>query len=234
MSCYWENDLCILLMFRIWWEELCNICEDYFEKENIWRYLCDTLKQSFSIFDEYYNLFFKKKKCSHFEDSLLIDAMKRNINYDLIMRTVNYRMINEFKSKIFFEHVEMYQKINQKLCQIKYLHSKQNNISASNNSFFCKIVTAAVTLSSSINWISVAVSTVITKSNAEISLLFSEEKFMNFSQIQIIIKELSIKVSDVKKICKKFNLYFYCKLQHSDFDVRNCSNKNKKKSLFML
>ena len=52
-----------------------------------------------------------EKKNSHLEDSLLIDAMKRNINYDLVVKIVDYRMINEFKSKTFSKHVEMYQKI---------------------------------------------------------------------------------------------------------------------------
>ena len=74
----------------------------------------------------------------------------------------------------------------------------------------------------------------ITKFNAEISLSFLEEKFMNLSQTQIVVKKLSIKISDVKKICKKFNLYFYCKLQHFDFDVRNCFNKNKNKITFCI
>ena len=66
----------------------------------------------------------------------------------------------------------------------------------------------------------------ITEFNAEILLLFSEKEFMNLNQIQIAVKELSIKISDIKKICEKFNLCFYCKLQHSDFDIRNCFNKN--------
>ena len=52
----------------------------------------------------------------------------------------------------------------------------------------------------------------ITEFNAEILLLFLEEKSMNLNQTQIIIKELSIKVFNIKKIYKKFNLYFYYKL----------------------
>ena len=115
MSYYYENDLYIFLILRIWWEELYNIYENYFEKENAWKYFYDILKQSFLIFNEYYNLFFRKKKHSHLKDSSLIDAMKKNINYNLIMRIINYRMINEFKSKIFSEHVEMYQKIDWEL-----------------------------------------------------------------------------------------------------------------------
>src|SRR5436190_22830695 len=55
---------------------------------------------------------------------------------------------------------------------------------------------------------------------------------MNLSQTQITVKKLSIKIFNVKKICKKFNLCFYCKLQHSDFDNKNCFNKNKKKITF--
>ena len=109
--------------------------------------------------------------------------MKKNINYDLIVRTVDYKIINEFKSKIFSEHVKMYQKIDQKLYQIKYLHSKQNNISVSSNSFSYKTATAAVILLNFINQIFVIISIVITKFNAEISLSFSKEKFMNLSQI---------------------------------------------------
>ena len=158
--------------------------------------------------------------------------MKKNINYDLAVKTIDYKIINKFKSKIFSEHVEIYQKINWELHQIKYLHLKQNNTFASSNSSFCKTATAAVILSSFINWIFIIISTVIIKFNAEISLLFSEKEFMNLSQIQIIVKKLSIKILNVKKICKKFNLYFYCKLQYSDFDIKDCSNKNKKKIIF--
>ena len=61
MNHYHENDLCILLTFRIWQKKLHNICENHFEKENTQKYFYNILKQKFSIFNEYYNLFFKKK-----------------------------------------------------------------------------------------------------------------------------------------------------------------------------
>ena len=99
--------------------------------------------------------------------------MKKNINYDLVTKTISYRIINKFKLKIFSEYVKIYQKIDWELYQIKYLYSKQNNIFVSNNLFSCKTATTIVILSSFINWIFTIVSTVITKFNAEISLLFS-------------------------------------------------------------
>ncbi len=48
---------------------------------------------------------------------------------------------------------------------------------------------------------------------------------MNLSFIIIIIQDKTLIVSEIKKICNKWKLCYYCKLQHSNKIVKECSNK---------
>ncbi len=48
---------------------------------------------------------------------------------------------------------------------------------------------------------------------------------MNLSFIIIIIQDKTLIISEIKKICNKWKLYYYCKLQHSSKIIKECSNK---------
>ncbi len=81
MSQYQVNDLCIIFIFADWWHKLHHCCNNSFKTEDVHLYLHETLKQSMNSFVDYYNLFYQKKEHSLMKDFLLIDYLKRNVNY---------------------------------------------------------------------------------------------------------------------------------------------------------
>ncbi len=48
---------------------------------------------------------------------------------------------------------------------------------------------------------------------------------MNLSFVIIIIQDKTLIISEIKKICNKWKLCYYCKLQHSSKITKECSNK---------
>ena len=48
---------------------------------------------------------------------------------------------------------------------------------------------------------------------------------MNLSFIIIIVQDKTLIVSEIKKICNKWKLCYYCKLQHLNKIAKECSNK---------
>ncbi len=81
MNQYQVNDLCIIFIFADWWYKLHHCCDNSFEAEDAHLYFHETLKQDINNFVNYYNLFYQKKEYSLMKDFLLIDCLKRNVNY---------------------------------------------------------------------------------------------------------------------------------------------------------
>ncbi len=48
---------------------------------------------------------------------------------------------------------------------------------------------------------------------------------MNLSFVIVIIQDKTLIISEIKKICNKWKLCYYCKLQHSSKIIKECSNK---------
>ncbi len=48
---------------------------------------------------------------------------------------------------------------------------------------------------------------------------------MNLSFVIIIIQDKILIISEIKKICNKWKLCYYCKLQHSNKIIKECLNK---------
>ncbi len=48
---------------------------------------------------------------------------------------------------------------------------------------------------------------------------------MNLSFVIIIIQDKTLIISEIKKIYNKWNLCYYCKLQHSSKIIKECLNK---------
>ncbi len=48
---------------------------------------------------------------------------------------------------------------------------------------------------------------------------------MNLSFVIIIIQDKILIISEIKKICNKWKLCYYCKLQHLSKITKECSNK---------
>ena len=81
MNQYRVNDLCIIFIFADWWHKLHHCCDNSFKTEDAHLYFHEILKQDMNSFVNYYNLFYQKKECSLMKDFLLIDCLKRNVNY---------------------------------------------------------------------------------------------------------------------------------------------------------
>jgi len=75
-------------------------------------------------------------------------------------------------------------------------------------------------LSSKIIIFMIVVSTV----SSSFFLSFLDES-MNLSFIIIIVQDKTLIISEIKKICNKWKLCYYCKLQHSSKIIKECSNK---------
>ncbi len=48
---------------------------------------------------------------------------------------------------------------------------------------------------------------------------------MNLNFVIIIVQDKILIVSEIKKICNKWKLCYYCKLQHSSKITKECLNK---------
>ena len=57
------------------------------------------------------------------------------------------------------------------------------------------------------------------------------DNLMNLNFIMAVISDKFLSISEVRDICNKWNLYFYCKKKHLGKNVKECLNK---KSLFSL
>ncbi len=206
MSQYRVNDLCIIFTFADWQHKLCHCCDNSFKTKDAHLYLSKTLKQDMNSFADYYNLFYQKKEYSLMKDFSLIDCLKRNVNYFIQVIAFFWRNFNEIWSFIFHQL---------KHCQSRFVFIiisfvKVKNVSAStNNSLNSKII--------------ISVTVVLTVSSS-FSLSFLDES-MNLSFVIVIIQDKTLIVSEIKKICNKWKLCYYCKLQHLSKIAKECSNK---------
>ena len=183
-------------------------------------YFREILKQDMNSFADYYNLFYQKKECFLMKDFLLINYLKRNVNYFTQVIAFFWRNFNETQSFIFHQWIQAFSDIDEEFQQLKHHQSrfifiiisfvKVKNISASiNNSLSSKIITFV---------------TVVLTVFSFLSLLFLDES-MNLSFVIIIIQDKILIISEIKKICNKWKLCYYCKLQHSSKITKKCSNK---------
>ncbi len=220
MSQYRVNDLCIIFIFADWWHKLHHCCNNSFKTKDAHLYLRETLKQDMNNFADYYNLFYQKKECSLMKDFSLIDCLKRNVNYFTQIIILFWRNFNEIQSFIFHQWVQAFSNINKELQQLKHRQSRfifiivsfikvKNIFALINNSLSSKIiifVTVVLTVSSSLSFSS-----------------FNES--MNLSFVIVIVQDKTLIISEIKKICNKWKLCYYCKLQHSSKIAKECSNK---------
>ena len=89
---------------------------------------------------------------------------------------------------------------------------------------FIKVKNISVLISNSLNSKIITFVTVISTVSSFLSFLFLDES-MNLSFIIIIVQDKTLIVSEIKKICNKWKLCYYCKLQHLNKIAKECSNK---------
>jgi len=220
MSQYRVNDLCIIFIFADWWHKLHHCCDNSFKTEDAHLYLRETLKQDMNSFVDYYNLFYQKKECSLMKDFLLIDCLKCNVNYFTQVVVFFWRNLNETRSFIFHQWVQAFSDINEELQQLKHRQSHFIFIIIS----FIKVKSTSASTSNSLSSKIITSVTVISTVFSSLSFSFLNES-MNLSFVIVIIQDKILIVSEIKKICNKWKLCYYCKLQHSSKIAKECSNK---------
>ncbi len=220
MSQYRVNDLCIIFIFADWQHKLHHCCDNSFETEDARLYLRETLKQDMNSFVDYYNLFYQKKECSLMKDFSLIDCLKRNVNYFTQVVVFFWWNLDETRSFIFHQWIQTFFDINEEFQQLKHRQSRFVFVIVS----FVKVKNISALTSNSLS--SKIIISVTVVSTVSLSLSFSSlDESMNLSFVIVIIQDKILIVSEIKKICNKWKLCYYCKLQHSSKITKECSNK---------
>ncbi len=220
MSQYWVNDLCIIFIFANWWHKLHYYCNNSFKTEDVHLYFRETLKQDMNSFADYYNLFYQKKECFLIKDFSLIDCLKCNVNYFTQVIAFFWRNFNEIQSFIFHQWVQTFFNINEELQQLKHHQSHFIFIIVS----FIKVKIISASINNSLSSKIIISITVISTVFSSFSLLFLDES-MNLSFVIIIVQDKTLIIIEIKKICNKWKLCYYCKLQHSSKITKECLNK---------
>ncbi len=220
MNQYWVNDLCIISIFADWWHKLHHYCNNSFKTEDARLYLCETLKQGTNSFVNYYNLFYQKKECSLMKDFSLIDCLKRNVNYFIQVIVFSWRNSDETRSFIFHQWVQAFSDIDEEFQQLKHRQSHFVFIIVS----FIKVKSISASISNSLSSKIIISVTVVSTVFSSFSLSSFDES-MNLNFVIVIVQDKILIVSEIKKICNKWKLCYYCKLQHSSKIAKECSNK---------
>ncbi len=207
MSQYRVNDLCIIFIFADWQHKLRHCCDNSFETEDAHLYLRETLKQDMNSFVDYYNFFYQKKEHSLMKKFSLIDCLKRNVNYFTQVVVFFWRNLDETQSFIFHQWIQAFSDIDEELQQLKHRQSRFVFVIVS----FIKVKSISASINNSLSSkIIISVTVVLTVSS---SLSFSSlNESMNLSFVIVIIQDKTLIVFEVKKICNKWKLCYYCKL----------------------
>ena len=208
MSQYRVNDLCIIFIFADWWHKLRHCCDNFFKTEDAHLYLREILKQDTNSFVDYYNLFYQKKECSLIKDFSLIDCLKRNVNYFTQVVVFFWWNLDETRSFIFHQWVQAFSDIDEELQQLKHHQSRFVFIIVS----FIKVKSISASISNSLNSKIITSVTVISTVSSSLSLSSFNES-MNLNFIIVIVQDKTLIISEIKKICNKWKLCYYCKLQ---------------------
>ena len=171
-------------------------------------------------FVNYYNLFYQKKECSLMKDFSLTDCLKRNVNFFTQVIVFFWRNLNETQSFIFHQWVQAFFDINKEFQQLKHHQSRFVFIIV----LFIKVKSISALTSNSLSSKIIISVTVVSTISSSLSLSSLDES-MNLNFVIIIVQDKILIVSEIKKICNKWKLYYYCKLQHSSKIAKECSNK---------
>ncbi len=219
MNPYRRDGLCTITSFHDWRIKLREACGNPFEQEDARHYIRE-LKQGSMPFDEYYNLISQKKERSCMEDASLIDAMKHNVNYLTQQAGVAWRKADGQRPSTFAEYVSMYSEIDMELRQIKHRLPKtsQTSPNPSQSASRRPLIVAPVPVARA-NVTSApvrAVTPVVPLSSGEA---------MDLSAAQAAVKGRKLSEPNVKTICDKWRLCYYCKLSHPGLVAKNCPNR---------
>ncbi len=154
------------------------------------------------------------------KDFSLIDCLKRNVNYFIQVITFFWRNFDETWSFIFHQWVQAFFDIDEELQQLKHRQSHFIFIIV----LFIKVKSIFALIDNSLNSKIIISVTVVLTVSSSLSFSFLNES-MNLNFVIVIIQDKILIVSEIKKICNKWKLCYYCKLQHSSKIAKECSNK---------
>ena len=220
MNAYRVDGYCILTNFQEWRAKLRKCCGNPFEAQDARIYLREALKQEKLLFDEYYNLFLQKKERSQMEDASLVDALQRNVNYNTQLSAMSWRTPEGQEPSTFNEWVQAYSETDNKLRQLKHRIPRAATTNIAATTLPVKPKSLAITGQKS-------VPTVATLPVAPVALSVPVGEPMDLSSAMAIVKGQKLSNPGVKGICMKWNLCFYCKLQHPGKDAKDCPNRGK-------
>ena len=213
MNSYRANGLCTLTDFSDYRRKLRAACGNPFEQEDARTYIRN-LKQGSMPFDEYHNLLTQKRERSEMEDESLIDAMKDNVNYTTQLASIAWRLPNGQRPKTFAEYVKMYSEVDRESRQIKHRLPHQSSTSRSEAKRPSNPAPRATVLATPV---SVPVAPAAPSSGDP----------MDLSAAMAAVKGKKLSEPNVRDLCKRFNLCFYCKLQHPG-GAKDCPSKRSK------
>ena len=154
------------------------------------------------------------------KDFSLIDCLKHNVNYFTQVIVFFWWNLNDIRSFIFHQWVQAFFDIDEELQQLKHHQSHFIFIII----LFIKVKSIfALTSNLLSSKIIISVTVVLTVSSS-LSFSFLDES-MNLNFVIVIIQDKILIISEIKKICNKWKLCYYCKLQHSSKIIKECLNK---------
>ena len=222
MGQYRHEGLCYVTSFADWRAKLRACCGNPYEAEDARTYLRDTLKQGSMPFDEYWNLFCQKKERSRMDESSLIDCLKRNVSYSTQTAAWSWRTSLGQRPSTLLEHAMAFKEMDDEMRQLKHRQPRQAQATAGagSNSQAAKPRSTPNPSNSPLGTRNAPVAPVA-------PVLSSVGEPMDLSSAMATVKGQKLTNPGVKDICMKWNLCFYCKLQHPGKDAKDCPNKGK-------
>ena len=145
----------------------------------------------------------------------LIDCLKHNVNYVTQLAAFSWWGSDEKWLSIFYEYVQAFTETDKELQQLKY----QQPCLSVHNAVSLKFKFFTTSPSNSMSLKSAPVTSVALFTSAV------RGEPMNLSSAMAAVQGKPLVTSEMRDICNKWNLYYYCKLQHSDETVKKCLNR---------
>ncbi len=171
-------------------------------------------------FVDYYNLFYQKKECSLMKNFSLIDCLKRNVNYFIQVIIFFWWNLNETQSFIFHQWIQAFFNIDKEFQQLKHRQFHFIFVIIS----FVKVKSISALINNSLSFKIIISVMIVSTVSSSFFFSFLDES-INLSFVIIIVQDKILIISEIKKICNKWKLCYYCKLQHSSKIIKECSNK---------
>ncbi len=150
----------------------------------------------------------------------LIDCLKRNVNYFIQVIIFFWWNLNETQSFIFHQWIQAFFNIDKEFQQLKHRQFHFIFVIIS----FVKVKSISALINNSLSFKIIISVMIVSTVSSSFFFSFLDES-INLSFVIIIVQDKILIISEIKKICNKWKLCYYCKLQHSSKIIKECSNK---------